>query len=93
MSWLVELGIPITKLQNWEPAPSPSWSAIKRISFSKTEKHPDFDLYISPGIHLKLLVTKSGIVTMHLAGIADKVCFTDQTGRYFPGRFFNITEF
>ena len=29
---------------------------------------------------------------MHLAGVDNKVCFTDQSGRYFPG-VFNITQF
>lgn len=76
----------------WEPASGPSWSATKEYRFSKTEKHPDFDSYISPGDSFEIVRERKAVVTMHLAGVVNKVCFTDQSGRYFPG-VFNITEF
>ena len=77
---------------SWEPASGPSWSATKEYRFSKTEKHPDFDSYISPGDSFETKRGRKTVVTMHLAGSVSKVCFTDQTGLCFLG-IFDICKF
>jgi hypothetical protein len=77
---------------HWTQISSPSWLASMEYRFTKNENHPDFNLYISPGDSFEISVDRKTIVTMHLAGNLYKVCFTDQTGRYFIG-VFDIEEF
>lgn len=77
---------------NWNWIIAPAWLSGVEYRFSKTEKHPDFDCFVSPGDSFEIIRDRKTIVTMHLAGNMNKVCFTDQTGRYFIG-IFDIEEF
>ena len=77
---------------HWTQISSPSWLASMEYRFTKNENHPDFNLYISPGDSFEIIRDRKTIVTMHLAGTSRKVCFTDQTGRYFIG-IFDIDQF
>lgn len=79
-------------IENWVKVPNPSWTSSIKYRFTKNENHPDFNLYISPGDSFEIIRDRKTIVTMHLAGESRKVCFTDQTGRYFIG-IFDIEEF
>lgn len=79
-------------IENWVKVPNPSWLASIKYRFTKNENHPDFNLYISPGDSFEIIRDRKTIVTMHLAGDSHKVCFTDQTGRYFTG-IFDIEKF
>lgn len=72
---------------HWTQISSPSWLASMEYCFTKNENHPDFNLYISPGDSFEIIRDRKTIVTMHLAGTSRKVCFTDQTGRYFDDIF------
>lgn len=78
--------------ENWEKTPSPLWTSSIKYRFTKSKNHPDFNLYISPGDSFEVVRDRKTIVTMHLAGNVYKVCFTDQTGRYFIG-IFDIDQF
>jgi len=79
-------------MENWEETPNPLWMSSIKYRFTKSKNHPDFNLYISPGDSFEIIRDRKTIVTMHLAGDSHKVCFTDQTGRYFIG-IFDIKEF
>lgn len=74
-------------IENWVKVPNPSWTSSIKYRFTKNENHPDFNLYISPGDSFEIIRDRKTIVTMHLAGTSRKVCFTDQTGRYFDDIF------
>ncbi len=77
---------------HWTQISSPSWLASMEYRFSMSNEHPDKNNFISPGDSFEMKRIVDDVVTMHLAGTAGKVCFTDQTGRYFSG-IFNISEF
>lgn len=77
---------------HWTQISSPSWLASMEYRFSMSNEHPDKNNFISPGDSFEMKRDRKTVVTMHLAGATGKVCFTDQTGRYFMG-IFDIEEF
>jgi len=77
---------------NWNWIIAPAWLSGVEYRFTKSKNHPDFELFIRPGDSFEIVRDRKTIVTMHLAGNLYKVCFTDQTGRYFTG-VFDIEEF